>query len=405
MKSKIKHPLPAIVILCLLMICVTGCWSSREIEELGLTFAIAIDKGKETNTEKELKEEGGSYPKKDNITLTYQFVNEKAAGAGTSSGDGGGQGAQKAYINISETGDSLQQIGSEIALRRDREVFSPHLKVVVMSEDVLRTYPIDKMLDQFFRDNEIRLSCLVLSAKGEAREALQLKESGEIPAFRLVGLGENEHKVSRILPPVTLAKLIGKLHSDSSFLLQNVVAANGAIKYSGAAVINGKSKKMIGTLNEYETEGITWIAGEGKGGVVKSYDKKSQQVIAYDINYIKSKIKPVVKGTDISFHVDIESEGDLVENWNTKETLDTKFLERIETNTENEVKKIVGNVLKKLQDDYKADVAGFDESLRLEHPDLWKKVENNWDDTFSKATITYSVKATITHYGTVKTQQ
>lgn len=125
-------------------------------------------------------------------------------------------------------------------------MFSPHLKVVVMSEDVLHTFPIDEMLDQFFRDNEIRLSCLVLSAKGEARDALQLKENGEIPAFRLIGLGGNEHKVSRILPPMTLAKLIGKLHSGSSFLLQNVVAANGAVKYSGAAVINGKSKKMIG---------------------------------------------------------------------------------------------------------------------------------------------------------------
>ncbi|MFP7319017.1 Ger(x)C family spore germination C-terminal domain-containing protein [Bacillus spizizenii] len=106
----------------------------------------------------------------------------------------------------------------------------------------------------------------------------------------------------------------------------------------------------------------------------------------------------------ISFHVDIETEGDLVENWNTKETLDTQFLERIETNTENEVKKIVGNVLKKIQHEYKTDVAGFDESLRLEHPDLWKKVKNNWGDTFSKVAITYSVNATITHYGTVKTQ-
>lgn len=46
-------------------------------------------------------------------------------------------------------------------------MFSPHLKVVVMSEDVLHTFPIDEMLDQFFRDNEIRLSCLVLSAKGK----------------------------------------------------------------------------------------------------------------------------------------------------------------------------------------------------------------------------------------------
>lgn len=77
MKSKLKRQLPAMVMVCLLMICVTGCWSSREIEDLGLTFAIAIDKGKETNTEKELKEEGGSYPKKDNITLTYQFVMKK----------------------------------------------------------------------------------------------------------------------------------------------------------------------------------------------------------------------------------------------------------------------------------------------------------------------------------------
>ncbi|SIR48706.1 germination protein, Ger(x)C family [Bacillus subtilis] len=186
--------------------------------------------------------------------------------------------------------------------------------------------------------------------------------------------------------------------------MQNVVAANGAVKYSGAAVINGKSKKMIGTLNEYETEGITWIRGEGKGGVVKSHDKKSQQTLAYDINKIKSKIQPIVKEKDISFHVDIESEGDLVENWNTKEALDTQFIDRLETTIENEVKKIVGQVLKKIQHDYKADVAGFDESFRLTYPHLWKRVKNNWDDTFSKADITYSVNVTITHFGTVKTQ-
>lgn len=79
-----------------------------------------------------------------------------------------------------------------------------HLYLYMLFEPL----PIDELLDQFFRDNEIRLSSLVLSAKGEAREALQLKENGEIPAFRLIGLGENEHKVSRILPPVTLANLI-----------------------------------------------------------------------------------------------------------------------------------------------------------------------------------------------------
>ncbi len=64
MKRKLKHLVAAIVIVCSLMIFATGCWSSREIEQLGLTFAIAIDKGKETNVEKELKEEGGATRKK-----------------------------------------------------------------------------------------------------------------------------------------------------------------------------------------------------------------------------------------------------------------------------------------------------------------------------------------------------
>lgn len=37
----------------------------------------------------------------------------------------------------------------------------------------------------------------------------------------------------------------------------------------------------------------------------------------------------------------------MVENWNTKEALDTQFIDRLETTIENEVKKIVGQVLKK----------------------------------------------------------
>ncbi|OCI04855.1 hypothetical protein BBP22_07885 [Bacillus paralicheniformis] len=37
-----------------LLFLLTGCWSSHEIEELGLTFAMGIDKGKETELEKNL---------------------------------------------------------------------------------------------------------------------------------------------------------------------------------------------------------------------------------------------------------------------------------------------------------------------------------------------------------------
>lgn len=88
------------------MFLLTGCWSSHEIEELGLTFAMGIDKGEETELEKKFDKVGGDYPKKDRITMIYQYVNEQAAGSKSI----GGSTDQKTYINVYETGDSLQKL-------------------------------------------------------------------------------------------------------------------------------------------------------------------------------------------------------------------------------------------------------------------------------------------------------
>ncbi|PAV33846.1 spore gernimation protein GerC, partial [Bacillus licheniformis] len=97
--------------------------------------------------------------------MTYQYVNPYTAGAQIAVGSGS---SQQPYINVYGTGDSLQQIGSEIALRQDRPVFSSHLKVIVIAADLLRTYSLKELLDQTLRDNEIRLSTLVLVTRGRA---------------------------------------------------------------------------------------------------------------------------------------------------------------------------------------------------------------------------------------------
>ena len=51
------------------------------------------------------------------------------------------------------------------------------------------------------------------------------------------------------------------------------------------------------------------------GGVVKTFDKESKKLIIYEIKSIKSKIIPHVNRNNISFDVNIESEGRLSENW------------------------------------------------------------------------------------------
>ena len=193
----------------------TGCWSSKEVEELSLTAGIALDKGKDSTIEKE--DEEGSYPKRNLITATYQIVSSQAQSKGN--------GQQKRYINVSETGDSIHQIVREFSLKREHNV-QPTFKNIVISDSLVRTYSLEQLLEQYLRDNEVRLSCMILISKGLAKEVLESNKKGEIPAFRLSGIADNRKRTTRILPPVSLAKLEGKMRSGSSFLLQNVISIN-----------------------------------------------------------------------------------------------------------------------------------------------------------------------------------
>ncbi|MCY7849125.1 Ger(x)C family spore germination protein [Bacillus haynesii] len=381
----------------IMILFLTGCWSSHEIEEIGLTFAMGFDKGRETALEKKFNKIGGDYPKKNRITLTYQYVNPSAAGAQIS----GGSSSQKPYINIYETGDSFQQIGSEVSLRQDRPIFSSHLKVIVIAADLLRTYSLKELLDQSLRDNEIRLSTLVLITRGRASDTLELKDgAGKIPAFHLSRIVHNDFKAKKILPPVTLAKLPGMMKGGTSYLLQNIIGVNGEIKYAGAVAINGKTNKLLGFLDEKDLDGIMWIKGQGVGGTVKNYDPKTKKLTAMAVDHLKSEIKPVVKGNRLSFKVNIESEAHLAENWNTTgAAIDKNYLKRKEANASQTVKQLVEQITEKMQKEYKADLAGFGDEVRIQYPSLWRKLKKNWDEVFTEIPIQYDVNITIEEFG------
>jgi len=397
MKQTSNHVQFLLVLLSVfLLVPLAGCWSSHEIEERSLGVGVALDKGKESMIEKEFDEQGGGYARKNLITSTYQLITPQVASSTTK--QGGPQ--QKSYVNVSETGDSAFQMLRELSLRSDTPLTSPHMKVMVIGEALARSYSLEQLVDQSLRDNDFRPSCLMFISKGRASDTLESKTAGEIPAFRLSAMVENAYRTTRILPPMPLIKLESKIQSRSSFLLQNVVSANGEIKFAGAGIIKGKTNKMIGFLNEEELDGLTWITGKGKGGLVKSFDKNTGQLIVYEIESMKSHIQPHVKGNNISFDVHIESVGRLSESWMTSGgTFNNQFLQNAQKTSEKKVKHLVRNVLEKMQKEYQVDVAGFGNRLRIKHPRVWMRVKENWDQTFSGVPINYDVKLMIKDYG------
>ncbi|MCP1186789.1 Ger(x)C family spore germination protein [Paenibacillus sp. 1781tsa1] len=383
--------------LCILLL-ISGCWSSREIEDLSLYVGLGIDVGKETAFEKDIAEQGGTYPKKNYVTATVQiapgFTNSQSSQQSGSPSSG-----KTSYSNEQLSGDSMLQIFRQFALRRDRPLIGHHLKVIVVSKDIAKKYGLDQLLDFVLRDNDIRPNCLVLISHHSALDVLTSQDPSRIPAFYLTGITNNSYLSNKILDPVLLSKLDAQMQSGSSFLLQNVLNSHGEDKFSGGSIFDGKTTKFIGELSQTDLEGLSWLNSKKKGGVLKTHNKQGFTVV-YEIKKKKVKIIPKVVGNDISFHVKTESEGWLMEDWRSPEEEEKgEYLRELEKDFAELAEQQIRQVLYKLQHTYKVDVADFRDSLRIKEPKTWKKVKDDWDKIFSTVPITYEVKTTITNPG------
>ncbi|MEC0182392.1 Ger(x)C family spore germination protein [Paenibacillus peoriae] len=383
------------------LICITlsGCWSSSPVEDLNLEAGIAMDVAEESPQEEQIKEKGGNYPKKDLIKGTFQFIVPEE-----SKGSGGPPPSQaKKFYNITETGDSVFEILRELSLRTNRPPIGFHLKTVVISSSLLRKVPLYELLDFFLGDNDIRPSVQLLISTGKAGDTLQEKIPGQTPAFILKEVFVNRKRNSRLLKPVALVNAIGPMKGDRSFLLPNVIAAESEIKLAGAGIINGKTQTYAGFLNESEVEGLMWIKGELKGGVVKSIDPKTKKNIVYEIESVKSHTKAIVQGDDISFRVRMTSEGRISENYNPNEDLgNNRLLGQEESIFQEKINSLAEQTLAKMHT-LRADVGGFGDALRIQHPKVWKRVKDDWDKTFSTIPVQFSTDIHIEDYGASNT--
>ncbi|MFM9329968.1 Ger(x)C family spore germination protein [Paenibacillus mesotrionivorans] len=385
-----------LLILCaVFMLLLSGCWSSREIEDLALYAGLALDSGQPAPVEKGFEAKGAHYAKRNKIMATIQVVPTKSVGTK----DKKEHETQMPYTNVSGSGDSLLEIFRQFSIRLDRPVIGHHLKVIIISADLLRKQNIRQLLDFTLRDNDIRPSTMVYVSEGPAKDTLVSSQANEVPAFHIRGMLRNQSRTSKVLPQVTLSRLDGWTHAKKSFVLQNLVTANGETELSGGGIIKGSTGHWIGALSQEDTQCLVWLRGDGKAGVIKTEDE-NKEPLTYEIKSVKSKIVPVIKGDHIAFRVELATEGRLMETWSEEATPSTEeFAEEMSGLLEKRLEQMMKTLMRRLQTEYKADVAGFGDKLAVEQPAAWKRLKENWDGVFSTAEITFQYKVKITDFG------
>lgn len=377
-----------IILLSLLSCVLIGCWDRVEIEDRGFVIGIAIDM-----VESEKKE----------YELTYQVVVPKALKGGGGQGPGGQQGA-KAFVNVNAKGETMFEIARSLSTKTSRTPFFEHLKSIIVSEKVAKTEDFTKFLDFFMRDHEMRSGIKVIIAKGDAKKILEVEPKNEaIPTQYIVSISENDFKTAKMPTSTRIGDVFEKLHENKSFVLQYIKKGKDEVSMTGAVVISGDQKKMIGILNEEETEGLKFLLNETLGGTIK-FEMNGGKMV-YEIGRAKAKIIANLDDKNqLKFKFEIGTEGFLGESLSDVDFKDRKLLKSIQQKVADEIESICTTTIAKAQKELKVDIMELGEYIENNNWKLWKEIKNDWEkgeSLFSKSEIEVIAKVNIRSTGTV----
>ncbi|MCM3567271.1 Ger(x)C family spore germination protein [Neobacillus mesonae] len=249
-----RYPL----LLCALILVLTGCWDKKEVEERSYVVAIGMDLPKGIDIEKEQA-----------VDVTFQFSNPKLNVKGASATEG------------SERKDVVTLTAPDIVTARNmansfvtREISYSHNKVLIVSEDLAKKEIFYRLLSTAIKDREIRRETNLIVTKGKASEFIS-KNKPEllVRPHRYYQFLIDRAAETGLVPESTLNRFFAITDGDADLFLAIYGASNqeeagfrdedqykagqvpktggNPVLMIGSAVF--KEGKMIGTLTGEET--------------------------------------------------------------------------------------------------------------------------------------------------------
>ncbi|MDK2985716.1 MAG: spore germination protein [Clostridia bacterium] len=370
-----------LIIFIIFILSIAGCWNRRELDTLAIVFGVGIDKAK----------------KPGNIEITAQVIKP---GEMKSPQGGSGGGGEKPYWNLTSSGKTIFSAVREFTHKSNRKLYFPHNEIIIFSEDIAKE-GIRKYMDFFIRDPEIRRLVWVLVAKGNASEVLETKAILEkVPARNIAQLIEARAATSQA-SAVRLQEFLTRLMSKTTAPIASVIEITREKKEKIARLIGTavfKDDKLVGYLNKSETRGLLWVIGEVKSGIIVVKSPGGNGEVSLEIIHASSKIIPEIKDNNIHIRVEITEEGNLGEQTSAEDLTSLPAWTVLERRQSEAIHNEVRRALKKAQE-LNTDIFAFGEAVHRKYPELWKDIENRWDEYFPNIEVTINVNAKLRRSG------
>lgn len=385
----------AAVILTLMLLMLSGCYDKIEIENLGVVRMTGIDWDSTSN--------------KYEATILVQ----RPFAGGTSTMRGVSTGNQIPWIASAE-GDSVMDAFKNLRARASSSLSWHHSTILVIGE-AMANQGIDKFIDFFARNREIRYTTNVFVTEGKASDIMKITpETQSNLADEIDGIIKNsKYEWNNSYVPDLKELLIDLSYKDHSPILGLIKAvkptpfdfqeneeisgmkpSTDTVAIEGASII--KDYKLAGWFDAIEARGYRWIKGDISRAIVNVFNKGS--IIGVQFNNAESKTDIDIKNNQIFINIKTKATGYIVEVLDKDKLISENGIEEIQKLAADNIKNEMLTAINKAKA-FDADIFGFGRKIRETNPDKWKIIGRNWDDYFKEVQVSIEVKTNIKSVG------
>ncbi|WP_068504953.1 Ger(x)C family spore germination protein [Paenibacillus kribbensis] len=392
-----KAVISTILILSLLASLLTGCWDRRELNEIGITVGLGVDK------------EG------DQVRVSAQVVVPSEVASKSRSSKGA-----PAVILFDVTAPTLYEAIQKITEISPRIIYLSHIRMLVFGEEFARQGIAD-VVESLMREPFARTDFYICVAKGtSASNMLQVVTTLEkIPANKMFSSMEVLSKTWAPVSKVTIDQLMEELASSEIHTTLPALEAKGdlpegitegmdnvkTIKPTTVLAISSlavfKKDRLIGWLDESDSKGYNYIRNH-VDTTTGHIDCPEGGKIALMALRSHTKTKVFMHNGEPLIQISVENKSTIRENNCRKmELKSVADVHEIERESNAKLIEIMKHSVETVRRKFKVDIFGFGQLVHQADPKAWKVLKKDWDHTFMNVQIEYKANTEIKKLGAI----
>ena len=369
-----------ILLLCALL-SLSGCNSQHEINTLAIVMGVGIDDVEGTHQHK----------------ITTQVA--KASSLKASSGEGGADQSDSAYINAQYESDGLFPAIQSMGRFTSRDLYFSHNQIILAGRAVAER-DIGGLLDFFTRDYEGRLNTAFAVADGRAEDFLKEETQIEkLPAVHLRNLLDAQVTMSASAPSTLREFLIATLSKTTAPVAPLIELFKDQedktkARIGGTAVFKGG--RMIGSIDNSDTRALLWVAGRMERGSLEVSALGGN--LSFDLLESTSRVSPILRDGRFSIEITIDQVLRIAEARNVEGLMKVESVDVLDAHASQAIERAVRSAIEHAQS-LNADVFGFGEMIRRHHPIKSRALIAAWDEEFPNLVVDVRVNASVRSTG------